>query len=132
MKRTFRSNVSVVCRDSSVKKFLVEYALKKGVPVYHATLDDTKEGIPAYPNLIFSDGEICGTRSGEGADYYKTWLSVDEFMDYCDNWNECQLKTIQLTNDYDAEIDKVDKIVKVGCQTIPYDVIDELYKEMYK
>ena len=131
MKKTFSSDVSVICRDSSVKKFLVEYALKKGVPVYQATVEDTKEGTPAYPNLIFSDGEICGTRSGS-ENKSKTWISVDEFMNYCDNWKECNPKTIKLTNDYDAKIDKVNKVVNVGCQTISYEVIDALYKEMYK
>jgi len=131
MKKTFSSDVSVVCRDLSVKKFLVQYALSKGVPVFNVTRADIIEGIPTYPNLTFSSDEICGTYSGS-ENKSKTWISVDEFMDYCDNWEECQPKPIQLTNDYDAKIDKARKVVRVGCQTISYEVIDALYKEMYK
>jgi len=130
MKKTFSPNVSVICRDLSVKKFLVEYALKKGVPVYASTIHDTREGDGYYPNLTFSVNEICGTYSSL-KDPLKTWISIDEFMEYCDNW-ENQSKEIKLTNDYNAQIDKVNKIVTVGCQKIPYYVIDELYEEMYK
>jgi hypothetical protein len=130
MKRTFRSNVSVVCCNWEIKNFLLEYALKVGVPVFSDTINDVKEMYDTYPNLTFFRDEICGTSAG--IEDRKNWISVNEFMEYCDNWSASQPVTFKLTNDYDAEIDKTNKIVKVGCQTIPYDVIDALYKEMYK
>jgi hypothetical protein len=134
MKKTFRSNVSVVCYNWEIKNFLVQYALEKGVPVFSDTISDTissaKETYDTYPNLTFCHDEICGTSAG--IEERKTWISVNEFMEYCDNWSASQPVTFKLTNDYDAKIDKVNKVVKVGCQTILYDVIDALYKEMYK
>jgi hypothetical protein len=37
-------------------------------------------------------------------------------------------KTLQLTEDYEAIIDKNKSIVIVGCQRIPFDTVKELYK----
>ena len=36
--------------------------------------------------------------------------------------------TIKLTSSYDAEVDYTTKIVKVGCQSIPFSKVEELAK----
>jgi hypothetical protein len=131
MKKTFKNGVYVVCYNWHVKKFLLEYALEVGVPVFSDAVR-VEETYDTYPNLTFSGGELCGSSAGIEDYPDKTWISVNEFMEYCDNWSTSQPVTFKLTNDYDAKIDKADKVVNVGCQTIPYDVIDALYKEMYK
>jgi len=38
---------------------------------------------------------------------------------------------LKLTSDYTAAIDLKDKVVKVGCQTITFDKVEELYKIMH-
>jgi hypothetical protein len=131
MKKTFQNGVYVVCYNWHVKKFLLEYALEVGVPVFSDAVR-VEETYDTYPNLTFCRDEICGTSAGIEDYPERNWISVNEFMEYCDNWSASQPVTFKLTNDYDAKIDKADKVVNVGCQTIPYDVIDALYKEMYK
>lgn len=40
------------------------------------------------------------------------------------------LETVKLNNEYTATIHKENRIVNVGCQTISFDAIEELYKKI--
>lgn len=41
--------------------------------------------------------------------------------------HEKPVVTVKLTSEYDAIIHKYDKVIKVGCQTIPFSKVEELY-----
>jgi hypothetical protein len=133
MKKTFSKgcNVAVDCKGSlALKKFLVEYALSKDVSVYDGTLEDVKHGDDQYPNVTWSGGEVCGTHATT-PDSCKTWISVETFMEYCDNWKEHQPIEVKLNGDYTAIIHKEDKVIKVGCQTFSFEIMEQLYKAMH-
>ena len=132
MKKTFTKDdeIAVDCKGSlALKKFLVEYALSKNVPVFGGTLEHIKSNNGEFPNIAWSCNEVCGTHSTpDNNRYNKTWISVEEFMDYCDNYKQT---TVRLNNEYSAEINTDDKTIKVGCQVISFEAVRELYEAIY-
>jgi hypothetical protein len=46
-------------------------------------------------------------------------------------WKRDEPIELKLTSDYTAAIDLKNKVVKVGCQTITFDKVEELYKIMH-
>lgn len=136
MKKTFTKDdeIAVDCKGSlALKKFLVEYALSKNVPVFRDTLEHIREGNGSFPNVTWSNRELCGTySSSDSMNNGKTWISVEKFMEYCDNWVDCKSVEFRLNNEYTAEINKISKTVKVGCQTFSFEVIEKLYLDYIK
>ena len=62
-----------------------------------------------------------------GGDNFKLPERWDEALEYAKRYLEKnQNKVIKLTSDYDAFINKTDKVVKVGCQEIPFDKVLEI------
>jgi len=120
--KTFTKNMAVETPTNSLKHSLLRYAKDKGVPVYTGAFNSDYE---EYPNICFDGNELCGTSSSRkylGEE--KTFITIDEFIKYCDNWEK---QTLQLTSDYKAVVDYSKSIVNVGCQAIPFSKINELF-----
>ena len=135
---TFTNNVAIYCKGSfELKKFLVKYAYEKGVPIYLQTMRDVNVGNELdFPNLIFSNNYIVGTFIAPDiwltSDRVSSWISVDEFLTYCDNWEEANnLVTVPLNKEYGATINKKERTVTVGCQKFTFDAIENLCNKMY-
>ena len=133
---TFTNNVAIYCKGSfELKKFLVNYASKKGVSIYGETMRDINVGNELdFPNLIFSNNHIVGTFiSPDGtSNRASTWISVDEFITYCDNWKDANnFVTVPLNKEYSATINKKERTVTVGCQKFTFDAIENLRSKMH-
>jgi hypothetical protein len=133
---TFTLGISIHCKGSfELKKFLVDYASEKGVPIYGETMKDVNTGRETdYPNLLFNNGHIVGTATSpyDNSRLGITWISIDEFINYCDNWEEAKnIVTVPLNIDYGATINKKEKTVTVGCQKFTFDAIENLHNKMY-
>jgi hypothetical protein len=133
---TFTNNVAIYCKGSfELKKFLVNYASKKGVSIYGETMRDINVGNELdFPNLIFSNNHIVGTFiSPDGtSNRASSWISVDEFITYCDNWKDANnFVTVPLNKEYSATINKKERTVTVGCQKFTFDAIENLRNKMY-
>jgi len=133
---TFTNNVAIDCKGSfELKKFLVIYASKKGVPVYGETMRDINIGNDLdFPNLTFSNNQIVGTLATPNGESKRVtaWISVDEFLTYCDNWKEANnYVTVPLNKEYGATINKRERTVTVGCQKFTFDAIENLHNKMY-
>jgi len=46
-------------------------------------------------------------------------------------WKRDRPVELRLTSDYMATVDLQNKVIKVGCQVIPFDKVEELYKIMH-
>lgn len=122
MKKTFVENCIVgKIPNKEIYWEMIEYARLKGVPICS---DTHKSDWDKYPNIIFTSSKLTGNRSKYG-DTSHTWITMEEFFECCDNWKPSSLK---LTSDYTAQIDFENKIVKVGCQSIPFEKVMELSK----
>jgi hypothetical protein len=133
---TFTNNVAIYCKGSfELKKFLVNYASKKGVSIYGETMRDINVGNELdFPNLIFSNNHIVGTFiSPDGtSDRASSWISVDEFLTYCDNWKDANnFVTVPLNKEYSATINKKERTVTVGCQKFTFEAIENLRSKMH-
>jgi predicted nucleic acid-binding Zn ribbon protein len=135
---TFTNNVAIYCKGSfELKKFLVKYAYEKGVPIYTQTMRDVIDEAgnkSDYPNLIFSNNHIVGTYiSPDGtSNRASSWISVDEFLTYCDNWKEANnFVTVPLNKEYSATINKKERTVTVGCQKFTFEAIENLRSKMH-
>lgn len=120
--RTFKQDTNCLFPNKELFWQAYEYAKTKGVPVYvSVTPDDYDAG---YTGIVFNREELCGRK----ASLTKSEITIAQFFEYCDNWEKLKPVELQLTGDYKAVINKDDKTVKVGCQTIPFDKINELHK----
>ena len=133
---TFTDNVAIHCKGSfELKKFLVNYASKKRVSIYGETMRDVNVGNELdFPNLIFSINHIVGTLiSPDGtSDRASSWISVDEFLTYCDNLEEANnFVTVPLNKEYGATINKRERTVTVGCQKFTFEAIENLCSKMH-
>lgn len=79
-------------------------------------------------NKLIEESGIDPAWYGSYCDYnnFEEW-----YKDVLENEEESQTvksNTIQLTRDYNAVVDKKKKVVKVGCQTIPIEKVEEILK----
>ena len=123
--RTFEKGDACAFPTKAFYNEAFNYAKSKGVPVQEDLFDEYG-GYDSYPNLFFSvlNERIAGTRDLSD----KKEITIAQFFEYCDNWEKLNPVELQLTRDYKAVINKDDKTVKVGCQTISFDKINELHK----
>lgn len=129
-KQTFKVDMCVATPSKEIKESLYKYAKSKGVPVYVDAM--CAEYFEDYRNIVFSGtgNELCGNCS-KLDDKTKTWITIEQFIEYCDNWEECRPKTLKLTDDYTAKLDFQNNIVEVGCQKIDFEKVLQL-AEMIK
>jgi len=92
----------------------IDLALAHDVPVYKGTVEDKAIDFPKYPILKYDGTNIIGSRSGGGY----TELSLDKFEEFCKSYDG-----VQLNEEYTARIDRKNRVVIVGCQTIPFEKV---------
>lgn len=127
MKKTFsKDDLTYLIPNEQMFEALIDYAKSNGVPVYNGTsVSSYKE----YKRLVFTGVHICGCDTTRRLNP----ITIDQFIEYCDNWMELKGRNLlQLNEQYTAEINRENKEVKVGCQTIPFEKIDELHKLIHE
>jgi hypothetical protein len=92
----------------------IDLALAHGVPVFEGTVEDKATDFPDYPILKFDGTNIAGTKSNGGY----TELSLEEFEEFCKSYDG-----VQLNEEYTARINRKNRVVIVGCQTIPFEKV---------
>jgi hypothetical protein len=125
MKRTFKDKTTVgQIPNAKIYEGLLDYARSKGVPIYSGSGGDEYD---EFPNITFSSVELCGNCSTFGAEE-KEWISIDQFFEYCDNWKQSLIK---LNDNYNAKINRDKQTIEVGCQTISFAAVEQLYKAIH-
>lgn len=114
--------------NKEVKDGLYDFAASKGIRVYW----DVKTSLHSeFPNITWDGTELCGncSRVEDLREAKRKILTVTEFIEAVENYKPNRLK---LTDEYTADIDFGKKVVKVGCQTIPFSKVTELYRMINK
>lgn len=92
-----------------------------GLSVYEGTTEYDSE----YPYLLWKDNELVQSRVGYDSDRIVT-NTMEEFMAYF--VPGARTHVVKISGKYDAVITK--ESVKVGCQTLSYDLVKEIYEKM--
>lgn len=100
--------------------FAIEYAKKKGVPVYEGTYKDRETDFGEYPYLKYDVTYVVGAQHLGRLPI----INIEQFVEWCDKYKN---STLKLNSSYVAEIDYAEKIVKVGCQSFSFKKVEELY-----
>jgi hypothetical protein len=98
-------------------EFIVRLSQELHVPVGQLTIE--KPWDRSYPRIIWDGDDICQTCSD---DYPE--ISLSEMIEKIISAPFKESFTIQLTNDYEAEVTKDG--ITVGCQKITFEKFDEL------
>lgn len=101
-------------QDPIVQKMVIDTLRNGGVRVYRETTEFDND----YPFLRWNGDQLTQTRTKAGVSV----LSLEDFM------KQFTVSTTLQVGDYQATFTKDE--VKVGCQTIPYDVVKALYDRM--
>jgi hypothetical protein len=112
-------DVSVTPCNAELFEFLANYARSKDVPVYAETGRDSYN--KGFIHLWFNDGMFIGASS-----LYVNNISVEKFIALCDEW--ANNDDVKLNSNYTAKIDRVNKIVHVGCQMFTFESISNLHR----
>jgi len=133
MKTFTGDRITVFCINSKMQQFLLNYAKLKGVQIYHGerNIDDPKSYFSEWPNLLFSEYGLCGDRSPLTSTN-NDFISIETFIEYCDNWLALQKSEIQLNYYHKAIIDKENKVVNISGRIITFDKVEELYNECFE
>jgi hypothetical protein len=111
--------------SNELKKMLIEVAKIKGINV--CTLFEEEVDIWCFAFDPGGDYDIIYGTNDDSIRKYKE-ITVGGMLDAILNF-KVPVK-VQLTNDYTAIIDQENKVVKVGCQTIPFEKVVELYNKI--
>lgn len=130
--RTFEKYTHCLFPNKELYWQAFQYAKSKGVPVWDGQKDSYSAFVVSflfneYPVIYLDEESLCGLPEDHSCPKEKE-ITIAQFFEYCDNWQKLKPVELQLTSDYKAVINKDDKTVKVGCQTIPFDKINELHK----
>lgn len=99
------------------QNMVIDFLRKEGIPVY----GDTTEYDPSFPILVWDRGNITQSKTERDKKY-----SVEEFLDQFFDKD-----TIINLGDYSTIISNGNEI-KVGCQTISFETVEQVYNEMKK
>jgi hypothetical protein len=111
-------NVSVNPRNAELFEFLINYARSKDVPVYSGSSKSSY--IEGFHHFNFDGEHFSGNLKPNRKE-----VSVEEFIALCDEWAKTDVK---LNSNYTAKIDRVHKIVHVGCQQFTFESISNLHR----
>lgn len=108
--------------NKELYQFLIDYAKGKGVPVYEGTSSDD---FGEWPFLCFSDGDICNSKWVFNGD---TLVDTEHYMQLIDAYKPELPEKIQLPSigDWEVVVDFEKKRLKIGCQHVVFEKIDEL------
>lgn len=109
------------------------------MPVYPNSLnpvDGRKQNYNSWNNISFFMGMLSGDCKDKNAEGYN-WLTIEQFIEYCDNWKELQSKKIEskqlkLNDHYNVLIDYNIKLIYIGGQQITFEKVREIYNECFK
>jgi hypothetical protein len=106
--------------------FMIEYAGKKGVPVFSDTFDkrNSDSKYRQFPIVIFDGSEVCASIS-DGSD---SVISIDAFIEFCDKYKNLIPPTIQLTDDYTGVVHYEKEVVVALEREYSFDLVKKLYK----
>lgn len=103
-----------------------------GVPVY----EETAEFDPEYPTLVWDEShvtqsklspeEYCGPSRGGGVIVETASEFVSHFLE------DKSIVEVRLNSKYSAKINVKEQRVEVGCQSIDFDRVEELYNKIFK
>lgn len=110
--------------DKTQRNIIISIAETVKIPVHLGAKNESD--IIDYPNLCFSDGEICGLIRYPDESYRE--LSIGSFIDLMISYKHPF--EIQLTEDYKAVISQTE--VRVGCQFITFEKVEEVYNAIQK
>lgn len=89
-----------------------------------------KEGWKDWPYVKFSPDDtylgdnVYGSKSSQG--------TVVNFIELLQLMCEGDKNRLELTEEYTAVLDRENRVVKVGCQNIPFSKVEDLYKLINK
>jgi hypothetical protein len=116
--------------DTELVLFLIGKAKENGLNVCENYERYANEGDLQGYNYFHLDEKRKDISGTTGKDYNKTVISVDEMMEEIKKYKILNTGTFKLTKDYTAEIDYSGEVIRVGCQTIPFKTVNELYKKI--
>lgn len=112
--------------NQMVYTFCVDFALSNGINVYDGTIKDKDTDINDYPYLKWYPEKQLLIGIGENTSYV---ASLDEFIEWCISHTQSKVK---INDKYTAIIHHDKKVIEVGCQIIPYDIVLQIYQKMLK
>jgi hypothetical protein len=108
----------------NVQKSLISIAKEKGIPVCDCFEECIIDGNLKWNFTIIIDDEgVLGIRGTRTYDY--KFVTPGGVMDLILNYQPTT--TVELNKNYTAIIDWSNSEIKVGCQTIPFNKVVELY-----
>ena len=113
--------VALNSKNPETQNILISTMILLGVPVY----EDTTCFDPAYP-YVYWDGDRI-TQTVDATSKSIVCETVEEFLSY---FVYNKIVTIALTDEYDAKVTETKVIV--GCQTISFEKVEEVYNTMVK
>ena len=99
------------------QNMVIDFLRKEGIPVY----EGTTEYDPSYP-ILFWGGENITQSRAEKDKKYSVEEFIDQFFTNYETVNVGKYSTI-IDNGYEIE---------VGCQTISFETVEQVYNEMKK
>jgi len=111
--------------SNELKKMLIEVAKTKGLNVCTLFEEQMGRWDFAFNEDDIPDDIIYGIR--DSVREYKE-VTIGEMLDVILNFKVAE--KVRLTKDYTAIIDQKNKVVNVGCQTIPFEKVVELYNKI--
>lgn len=126
--RTFKRGDTVQCQNEMMKQCLIKCAIRCGVPIADTTAH-LNEPFDEWPNLTLGYlHTICSNSTIRGGDFDdRNWITIEQFIKYCENWIKYTPVHIVISDDYTAVIKKYERIVSIGCQNIPFSKVSEVY-----
>lgn len=121
-----KDDTSVECRSNAEAWGIIKTLEAMGVPIYHRTA--RREDEEHYPHVCWSSsGYVCNTKATPKSRPDRTWLTPDKFIALFD-----PAKQLPKVYGETPVIKDGGKILKVGCQEIPFETVKTIYKAMKK
>lgn len=123
-----KDDTSVECRSNAEAWGIIKTLEAMGVPIYSETA--LRQDEETYPHVTWYNNQICRTYGTPESEPDSTWVAPDEFIALFDPANQSE----QLPEVYGHTpvIKDGGKILKVGCQEIPFETVKTIYKAMKK
>ena len=118
---------SVECNSKAEALGLLILLQQMGVPVHQKSITDND--FDEYPDVSWECGEVTRTSLTQKSPEC-TWLTPDEFIALFDPAN--QPEQLPEVYGHTPVIKDGGKILKVGCQEIPFETVKTIYKAMKK
>jgi len=121
-------HTSVECRSKAEALGLLVLLERMGEPIHDRAIND--DDFDEYPNVVWSLNEVSRTRATPKSDPDRNWVTINEFIALFDPANQPE----QLPEVYGETpvIRDGGKTLKVGCQKIPFETVETIYKAMKK